>query len=82
MLPSGLLLLALRVSHKVTSDYIFVQPFRQPSFHASNGIGSKYGPAPAHIPIFPLVLIRLTPQAPRNSVGRYAPGVSSVIARV
>ena len=29
-----------------------------------------------------LVLIRLTPQAPRDSVGRDAPGVSSVIARV
>src|SRR6266581_5933508 len=32
--------------------------------------------------IIPFVLIRLTPQAPRDSVGRDAPGVSSVIARV
>ena len=29
-----------------------------------------------------LVLIRLTPQAPRDSVGRDAPGVSSFITRV
>ena len=30
----------------------------------------------------PVVLIRLTPQTPRDSVGRDAPGVSSVVARV
>jgi hypothetical protein len=29
-----------------------------------------------------VVLIRLTPQTPRDSVGRNAPGVSSVVARV
>jgi hypothetical protein len=32
--------------------------------------------------ITPVVLSRLTPQAPRDSVGRNAPGVSSIIARV
>jgi len=35
-----------------------------------------------HRAINELVLIRLTPQAPRDGVGRDAPGVSSIIARV
>jgi hypothetical protein len=38
--------------------------------------------SPLRGPITRLLLIRLTPQTPRDSVGRNAPGVSSVVARV